>query len=204
LQGRAFHRGSTIGRYVLATLFFLAGIFSIEVNTRAAGEAGEYYSRGTGYLREGKLDEAIGALTEAIHREPNYSEAYHNRALAYYEKKRYDEAEADFTKAAELDPNDEKVNNNLGIFLFQRGRDEEALVYMNRALALSDKRRPCHVDVCKNVAVIYTKKGLYQEAAAACDRAAHTLPALDPTPLDQREYEQSVDGQAMTLKFYGH
>ena len=192
---------------------FLVGIFCTEPKESAAEGAGEYYIQGTGYLREGKLDEAISALTEAVSREPACVDAYSNRALSYYEQKKYAEAEADFLKAVKLKPNDSKVNNNLGIYFYGQGDDEKALFYLHRALALNERAKPWFADIYRNLSAVYVRKGMYQEAADAYERAA-TLTGTKPAnsfetrlvhenpSFDQRGYDSSGNEPAMTVKFY--
>jgi tetratricopeptide (TPR) repeat protein len=46
------------------------------------------YNLGTLFYREGRMDEAVSALKQAIERKPNYTRAHYNLGLAYVRQER--------------------------------------------------------------------------------------------------------------------
>ena len=178
-----------------------------------AEDAGRYCDIGTDYLREGKLDEAITALTKAIALRDNYSEAYNNRGLAYYRQDKHVQAIEDFLKAIQFDPNDEKAHNNVAIVFCKQGLYDQALLYLNQALGLLKEEKPFHVDVFNNLGFVYIKKGMYKEAMEAYDNAVRLTKnenadysdasGLEDVLYDQTRLEQRIDGHPVTAKFYG-
>ncbi len=68
-----------------------------------------YYKRGKEHFREGDLDSAIQAFTEAIRHDPNNARIYRRRGNAYGNKGEYDQAICDHTEAIRLDPKDSKA-----------------------------------------------------------------------------------------------
>jgi len=65
-------------------------------------EAIELRNKGQGLLIEGKLDEALAALDEAVALAPSYATAYRNRAEVLEKLERISEAEADRQTARAL------------------------------------------------------------------------------------------------------
>jgi tetratricopeptide (TPR) repeat protein len=58
--------------------------------------------RGLAHFRAGDFDAALGDLTKAIAKSPDYAEAYRNRATVFDALKKSDLAAADWKKEAEL------------------------------------------------------------------------------------------------------
>lgn len=89
--------------------FFLDEIESIDekkeavpVNEEVSSEPySHYFKQGTGFLKQGKYEEAITQLEEAVKRDPGQPGAYHNLAVSYACKGDYQKAIADFQKALE-------------------------------------------------------------------------------------------------------
>ncbi len=63
-----------------------------------------YRERGLLYTFQGRYQDAISDLTQAIELDPSYAEAYYDRGLAYRELGEDQKAMADFRVARELDP----------------------------------------------------------------------------------------------------
>jgi tetratricopeptide (TPR) repeat protein len=108
------------------------------------------FSEGTKYLRQGRLQDAIAALTRAIDLKPDFAEAYINRGLAYYMNENYPEAEEDFLAVLKIRPDDQKANNNLAVIYYRLERYEEAAVYLDRALQGAQHSDPSYEDIHVN------------------------------------------------------
>lgn len=169
-----------------------------------AGNGERYLDEGTVFLKQAKLQQAVEALSKAIILEPDRVEAYNNRGLAYYEQNRFSEARRDFLKAIELAPNDEEANNNLGVFFCGLKDYDRALHYFRRSVKSVSVPSAYDAVVYRNLAFVYTKKGLKDEAADAAARATsmECVKNMSPTP-DQRRYGQDMGNYTLTLKFSG-
>ena len=179
----------------------------------AAEDARFYYDKGTDYLREGKLNEAITTLTKAIALTHNYSKAYNNRGIAYYRQNKHVQAAEDFLKAIQFNPNDVQAYNNVAIVFCKQRQYDQALLYLNQALALMKDKNLSHADVLNNLGFVYIKTGMYKEAMEAYDNAARFIQNKNAACSDGYEREdilcdqirlnQRIEGHPVTAKFYG-
>ncbi|MBW2096972.1 MAG: tetratricopeptide repeat protein, partial [Deltaproteobacteria bacterium] len=165
-----------------------------------AGNENDYFQKGTRLLKQGKLDQAARALTKAIHLAPDHVEAYNNRGLAYFEQKKYPEAQKDFFTALELSPDDQEANNNLGIFFCGQEDYDRALVYFQRAVEKSDAPTTFDLVVYRNLAFVYRKKGMTEEAAKASEKARSIQDKVSED-LDLRPYGEGTREYTLTLEF---
>jgi tetratricopeptide (TPR) repeat protein len=108
------------------------------------------FSEGTRCLRQGRMQDAITALTRAIDLKPDFAEAYINRGLAHYMNENYPEAEEDFLAGLELRPDDQNANNNLAVVYYRLERYEEAEIYLERALERGHGHDPAYEDIRLN------------------------------------------------------
>ena len=178
-----------------------------------AEDARFYYDKGTDYLREGKLNEAITTLTKAIALTHNYSKAYNNRGIAYYRQNKHIQAAEDFLKAIQFNPNDVEAYNNVAIVFCKQRQYDQALLYLNQALALMKEKNLSHADVLNNLGFVYIKKGMYKEAMEAYENAAHFIQNKnvdysegydrEDVLCDQIWLNQRIEGHPVTAKFYG-
>ena len=198
---------------ITVKILILLCLFLIRPPVAMATDARHFYEKGTDYLREGNLDEAITTLTKAIALKHNYSKAYNNRGLAYYRQDKDIQAEKDFLKAIQFNPNDEKAYNNVAIVLCKQEQYDQALVYLNQAIVLMKETERYHADVYNNLAFVCMKKGMYKEAIEAYNQA-HRIIGNKNTDLsdgydgetilrDQITLDQHIDGHPLTAKFYG-
>jgi tetratricopeptide (TPR) repeat protein len=74
---------------------------TIELNPKLAEE---HYGRGIAYAQNGRYDEAIAELTEAIRLSPKWAQAYYNRGVIYGHKGNHGLAIADLNDAIRLHP----------------------------------------------------------------------------------------------------
>jgi tetratricopeptide (TPR) repeat protein len=131
------------------------------------------YSLGTGLLRRGKPEEAMGYLRAALALRPNCSMVYTNLGTALKGKGQVEEALACFHKALALDPKLAVAHNNLGVILCDVKHDYDgALACQQKALALDPKDAKAHL----NLGLALAHKGQLEEAIACFHKAL----ALDP------------------------
>ena len=85
-------------------------------------------------MSEGKMDEAIGRLRQAIQIAPNYFDAVLNLGVAYFTLGRDQEALVYFVRAYNSDPGKPQVNYHLAKILTRQGKAEEAEEILHRGI----------------------------------------------------------------------
>jgi len=168
---------------------------------RALDQSVVYSSRGDARLLISDYDRAIEDYGQAIHLNPNYTEAYYNRGNAYYYKGDYDRAVADYDQAIRLNPNLAMAYYNRGCVYHGKGELDRAIadyresirlqpddpkVYYNRGnayrdkgdwnLAIADynqaiKLKPDYAKAYANRGSSYAGKGDYDRAIVDLDKA---------------------------------
>jgi len=187
------------------TALFLLSFVLIAPQMSIADEATRYYDKGTNFLGDGKLHEAIAALTTAVALRPGYAIAYNNRGLAYYKQDKYVKAAGDFRKAIQFNPNNELAYNNAAIVFCKQGDYDKALLYLDKAIALIKDIKLSHADVFNNLGFVYMKKGMHKESAGAYNYASHITKSKTVDYSDdynQITLDQRIDGHPVTAKFY--
>ena len=89
---------------------------------------------GVTYVREGRPDLAVEALTRALNFEPRLAEAHYTIAIAYDQLGRLELAEEHYRTAAQLEPNNAQAANNYAVFLCRQGRWNDARRYYERVV----------------------------------------------------------------------
>ena len=87
-------------------IIFIASILLFACSNASEDEkrdASAFFLRGNAKWKEKEYHEAIKWYTEAIGKQPDFSDAYYNRGLVYQILEKNEEALADFSKATELD-----------------------------------------------------------------------------------------------------
>jgi tetratricopeptide (TPR) repeat protein len=151
-------------------------------------------------LDQGKFDEAIAVLREALRLDPNHANARHNLVATYnnqgaelLEQGKFDEAIAVLREALRLDPNDTDTRHNLvatynnqGAKLGGQGKYTEAIAALRKALHLD----PDQAEARQNLIAAYTSQGAklggqgkYTEAITALREALR----LDPNRAEARQ-----------------
>ncbi len=125
---------------------------------------------GNAYLREGRVDEAIKELKEAIRLDPEHVDAYYNLGSLYASQGMAKEAFREFGFAIEIKPDHFKSHQNLGVLLMRSGRLEEAATEFRLALAFKDnnpepfKKSPNIALIHYNLGVVLKKLNRFDEA----------------------------------------
>lgn len=92
-----------------------------------------YSDLGLGYLRQGRLDQALEKLQRALELNSNDPASNHYIAEVYKQMGETKSAEKYYDKAAELDPRNPMLLNNYGAFLCEQSRFSDAEKYFLRA-----------------------------------------------------------------------
>jgi Flp pilus assembly protein TadD len=131
------------------------------------------YNWGNALASEGKLDEAISRLREAVRIKPDYANAWTTLGLVLFQKGDIKQAIDAWQQALEIKPDQPDVQNNLA---WVRATTPEASLRDGvKAVALAEKAdRLCgggNAFVLHTLAAAYAESGRYEEAVKTARRA---------------------------------
>lgn len=117
---------------------------SVTLFSHAVEVTGENYGAqvnlGAALRYEGRPDEAVPHLREALRICPGHVQAHRNLGAILLEQGRLDDAIVHFRAAVGLQPNNASTHFYLGLALEQRGQLEEAAAHYRKAAALAPER----------------------------------------------------------------
>lgn len=113
-------------------------------------------------LAQGRLDEGIVLLREALAAKPNIADTLNNLGLALEQKGKPDEAIALYERSLQINPQYPVTQNKLGYLLLARGRLAEAMPRFEAALQL----QPEFPEPYYNLGNLYFTQGKMSEAAS--------------------------------------
>ena len=111
------------------------------VNTK---DATSDYKRGQAYFRDGKFDEAITNLSDAIRLNPKDALAYGVRGYAYAMQGELDHAINDYSDAIRFNPKDDKAYYSRGVAYEQKRQFKEAINDFGEAVRITAKSNPAY------------------------------------------------------------
>ena len=148
---------------------------------------------GVTYVREGRPDLAVEALTRALRLDPRLAAAHYTIAIAYDQLRRFELAEQHYARAAELDPSNSEAANNYAVFLCRQGRWDEARRYYERVIR--DARYPTPGAALNNAGICAREAGdlasaeLYFREVLRLDNASpDALTALMEIAYEEQNY----------------
>ncbi|GAK53506.1 Tfp pilus assembly protein PilF [Candidatus Moduliflexus flocculans] len=98
--------------------------------------AEELLRAGIRYVKQGRLEEGIATLEQAVDAAPNRAETYFNLGIAYTLQERIPQATDAYQRAIELDPNYGKAFFNLGTLYLKQGKIDLAIAKLEQAVEL--------------------------------------------------------------------
>jgi len=131
--------------------------------------------KGVNFLIMGQHDQAIETLQKVIDVDQGNLAAYFYLGWSYEEKGQLEKAEMLYRKILEIDPHYSNVYNNLGLIQYKRGEWDLALKEFLMSLDLFQSP-----EVYFNVSLVYTRKGMIEEAMASVQKSIE----LDPEYAD--------------------
>jgi len=139
--------------------------------------SGNFIARGNlgvALCNQGRFDDGIAQLTEALRLSPRYAYAQNHLGRAYFLAGRTNDAIAHLRRAVELAPNDAAGHNNLGIALAAVGKRDEAITEFTEAVRL----RPDYALAQANLGGVLVDMGRTAEALSHLREALRLKPDL--------------------------
>ncbi len=130
--------------------------------------------------REGRTDEAVGCLQEALKLSPDHLIALDNLGSAYRQEKRWDDARKTYERALEVNPNEAEANYGLGMVFAQNDDTGRAFDALQKALKL----RPVYPEALNNLGILYLRTHRRDEAVASFEQCIRVAPAFDQAYLN--------------------
>jgi superkiller protein 3 len=129
---------------------------------------------GSSLLLQGRIDEAIPQLREALQLEPSHAEAHSNLGVALARRGQTAEAIDHYREALRLDPRQTQAYSNLGNALLAQGHVGEAIAQFEAALSL-DAADP---QARTNLAGALVRDGRTEEAISQLEQVLKTSPGF--------------------------
>jgi len=120
-----------------------------------------------GLDEQGRRDEALHHLREALRLNPDAVNVLSNLGKTLGDRNELDEARAHLEKAVQRDPKHADARNNLGGILLKQGRVAEALSHLREAVALA----PASAGSRNNLGLALQQTGQVDEARAQFEKA---------------------------------
>lgn len=130
--------------------------------------ARECLAEGEALLDQGKVEEALALLQEAVRLDPRYAPARNKLGVCYVRQGELEPARREFLAAIEIDPRFAPAYSNLGNLHQEAGRLEEAVAAYRRALEIDPDYAIAH----HNLGVVYRRMGRISESVAHLKKAA--------------------------------
>jgi len=124
------------------------------------------------YARQGNLQKAAEAFSEAIRLNPRYPDATHNLANIFRQSGQTEQAEKFYLKAIELNPSLWQSYQNIAAINFEKGNFDKAEKYTLESM----KILPNNSDLYMNLGLVYMNNGKKDFAIQAFQKALEINP----------------------------
>ena len=102
--------------------------------TDQGASADELLKAGIRCVKQGRLEDGVASLEQAVDAAPNRAETYFNLGIAYTLQERIAQATDAYQRAIELDPNYGKAYFNLGTLYLKQGKIDLAIAKLEQAV----------------------------------------------------------------------
>lgn len=126
-----------IGEALVSTGRAAEAVEPLEIYTRYVKKNRPLIWLAAGYVEQGKPDQAVDALTQAVEAAPDDSEAYLQRGLIYLASGQVEKAIADLEAAQSLSPRSFSAQISLGRAYLEAGKYDSAYTRFSRAEGLA-------------------------------------------------------------------
>ncbi len=130
------------------------------------------YNLGVGFLKQGKLDEAIDAFYDAIDTSGRMFEAYVNLGYIFFKKGDLERVAECNKRAVEIEPRYARGYANLGFAYLQMSRTREAIEALKKAIELN----PDIAQAWCNLANAYLQEGALENAVETGEKLVEMAP----------------------------
>ncbi len=154
------------------------------VEAGLARDAETLSNLGVTLAQQGKLDQAIPTLREAVRLKPDYAKAQHNLGVALAHQGRPDEAVGCFRQALQCKQDYAEACYNLGNVLAELKQHDEAVAAYRRAIAI----KPDYFDAYNNLGLLLVEPSC-SEKVSAVEKGDRTFanignPKVDNGPIE--------------------
>lgn len=156
------------------------------------------YNYAIALMANGKIDQAIPALENAIRYKPDNPKLFVQLGEAYAKKGKYQDAELAIQEAIRLAPNAVEPYMNLANIYGRMNRQQD----MDRAFATATQINPNNVKLYLNIGTIYAKQNRYDKAEEMWT-TAYKLDSRIPETLMNLTMLYKLKGDMKTARKYG-
>jgi tetratricopeptide (TPR) repeat protein len=143
-----------------------------------------YVNLSFAHLARKDWKEAEKAAGEALRLQPELAVAFNNLGIALAQQNRLKEAREALSRSLELNPLDRDSVLNLAAVEYSLANDERALELFLKAVALNPQH-PGNGPIYNNLAVIYYRRGQYEQSWEFCLKALQSGFRVDPNFVDE-------------------
>jgi Tfp pilus assembly protein PilF len=130
--------------------------------------------------REGRGDEAVRCLKEALRVNPDHFISLENLGNAYRQQERFEDSREVFLHALTIRPDDAEANYGLALVYAQTDQPEKAYDYFQRAL----KARPNYPEALNNLGILFLRTHRRDQAVAEFEECMRVAPDFDQSYLN--------------------
>ncbi|MBE0597428.1 MAG: tetratricopeptide repeat protein [Desulfuromonadales bacterium] len=152
-----------------------------DVVRKSPEKARPWYNLGTYLVDEGRLEEAIPALSRTLQIDPQKADAWHNLGRAHLVSGNYGAAVPSLREAVRLAPELENAVVNLAVALIHVGRPDEAVGYLEGVR----RRLPNWPEARLNLGIAYLQAGNLPAAQSELAFLYRHAPRLAPNLAEQ-------------------
>ncbi|HKS95663.1 MAG TPA: tetratricopeptide repeat protein, partial [Terriglobia bacterium] len=125
--------------------------------------------------QEGKNEDAVAALKEALRLSPGYAVALENLGNVYRQQHRWPEAQSTLEQALASDPEDAGINYSLAMVFAQQDDTSRAERYLNAAVKL----RPDYPEALNNLGILYLRTKRVDLGVKSFETCIRVAPGFD-------------------------
>ncbi len=126
-----------------------------------------HYNLANAFKLSGDSSQAVMAYQKALAIRPDFAPAWNNLGNLLAGQNQFQQADAALREAIRLRPDHAEAHNNLGLTLKAQSRFDEATAEFGRAVEL----RPNYAEAWNNLALLLHRRGDYQAALMAAQKA---------------------------------
>jgi len=154
-----------------------------------------HFNKAAKLYQEGRVDDAITELKQAIDLEPEHIKSHSTLAAIYEAQERFEEAIFAYRKVLQIDVDDARANLRLGVILMRQGRYDEALTPLRMAWSNDQKNsRAANALACAldETGDYNTAQIMYEEALKLDPGLSDARFNLGILHFNQKKYEAAI------------